>query len=290
MQDHQASRTALAVAYIRAAHQILDRQPLLFADPLALKLLGQDSEDAIHGMIERHQNPYGRGLRSHVCLRSRVAEDHLCEQAKAGARWYILLGAGMDTFAYRQPGWARSLRIVEIDHPATQAAKRRMLEAADITPPGNLIFAPVDFSRDTLAQALGRLGIAPSDGVVFSWLGVTMYLTEETISRALQDMAQASSRVSVTLTFRQPPDPSYPGEMQIDDMVAALGEPFVSTFTPEAMAQVLTERGFRSLDFLTPEKAAARYYTPLHEGLPAPRRTTILCASTALPQQAQLLP
>lgn len=280
MQDHQASRTALGVAYIRAAHQILDRQPLLFPDPLALRLLGADAADAIHGMIERHQNPYGRGLRSHVCLRSRVAEDYLFEQAMAGARWYILLGAGLDTFAYRQPSWAQALRIVEIDHPASQAAKRGMLEAADIAPPDNLTFAPVDFSRDALGDVLGRLGIAPSDSVVFSWLGVTMYLTEETIGRTLDAMAKASSRVSVALTFRQPPDPSHPGEKQIDDMVAALGEPFTSTFTPEAMGQLLQQRGFRHIHFLTPEKAAELYYTTPQDGLPPPRRTTIVCAST----------
>lgn len=279
MQDNQPSRTALGVAYIRGAHQILDRHPLLFSDPLAMRLLGPDAADAVHGMIERHQTPYGRGLRSHVCLRARVAEDKLAAAVKAGARWYIQLGAGFDTFAYRQPAWAHGLRIVEVDHPATQAAKRRMLEAADITPPDNLTFAAADFNRQTLGEILNRLGIAPTERVYFSWLGVTMYLSEEAIGQSLVAMAQASMRASVTLTFRQPPDPSHPGEQKIDDMVAALGEPLISHFTCEAIAAKLKECGFNTIEFFDPETVAALYYTPPRDGLPAPRRTTIVFAA-----------
>ncbi len=281
MQEHQASRTALGVAYVRAAHQLLDRQPLLFPDPVALRLLGPDTADAIHGMIDRHQNPYGRGLRSHVCLRSRFAEDRLAEEVRAGARWYVLVGAGFDTFAYRQPAWAKALRIVEVDHPATQQAKRQMLAAAELVPPENLTFASVDFRTESLAAVLARLAIPPEDSVVFSWLGVTMYLSEDAIANSLEAMAAVSRRASVTLTFRQPPDPAIPSEKKIDDMVAALGEPFVTSFTPEAVAATLRERGFGAADFLTPEKAAERYYTPPREDLPAPRRTTIVHAKTA---------
>lgn len=279
MQDHQASRTALAVAYIRAAHQLLDSPPLLFPDPVAVKLLGPDAADAIHGMIERHQNPYGRGLRSHVCLRSRFAEDRLAEEVRSGASWYVLVGAGFDTFAYRQPAWAKALRIVEVDHPATQQAKRQMLAATDLTPPENLSFASVDFSKESLADVLGRLAIPAEDSVVFSWLGVTMYLSEEAITRSLDAMATVSDRASVTLTFRQPPDPSVPSDKVLDEMVANLGEPFISCFTTDAIAAILQQRGFGTADFLTPEDAVARYYTPPREGLPAPRQTTVVHAS-----------
>jgi len=279
MQDHQASRTALGVAYIRAAHQILDNHPLLFPDPVAVKLLGQDTADAIHGMIERHQRPFGCGFRSHICLRARFAEDMLAEEVKAGARWYVLVGAGFDTFAFRQPGWAKSLRIVEIDHPATQQAKRQMLAAADIALPENLRFATADFTRESLSDVLERLAIPPGEAVCFSWLGVTMYLPEETIGQSLDAMAAVSRRASVTLTFRQPPDPAFPDEKGISDLVASMGEPFISAFTTDAIATKLRERGFGKLDFLTPEKAEECYFTPPREGLPAPRRTTIVHAS-----------
>lgn len=282
MHDHQASRTALGVAYIRAAHQILDNHPLLFPDPVAVRLLGPDTADAIHGMVERHQRPYGRGFRSHVCLRSRFAEDMLAEEVKAGARWYVLVGAGFDTFAFRQPGWAKSLRIVEIDHPATQQAKRQMLAAAEIPTPENLSFAAVDFTRESLADVLGRLAIPPGEAVCFSWLGVTMYLPEETIGQSLDAMAAVSRRASVTLTFRQPPDSSFPDEKSLSDLVASMGEPFISAFSTEAMAAKLIERGFAKLDFLTPEKAAERYFTPPRDGLPTPRRTTVVHASKQL--------
>jgi methyltransferase (TIGR00027 family) len=279
MQDHQASRTALGVAYMRAAHQILDRQPLLFSDPVALKLLGPDAADAIHGMIERHQNPYGRGLRSHVCLRSRFAEDKLAEEVRNGAGWYVLVGAGLDTFAYRQPAWTKALRIIEVDHPATQQAKRQMLAAAELAAPENLTFASIDFNRESLRDVLGRLAIPADASVVFSWLGVTMYLSEDAIRRSLDAMAAVAQRASVTLTFRQPPDPSVPSDKIIDDMVAGLGEPFVSSFTEAAITAILRERGFGTADFLTPGKATEHYYTPAREGLPAPRRTTIVHAA-----------
>jgi len=246
---------------------------------VALKLLGPDTADAIHGMIERHQNPYGRGLRSHVCLRSRFAEDKLAEDVAAGARWYVLVGAGFDTFAFRQPSWARPLRIVEVDHPATQMAKRQMLAAADLVPPENLHFAAADFTRETLGEVLGRAGIPRDEAVYFSWLGVTMYLSEEAIGQSLDAMAAVSERASVTFTFRQPPDPAVPSEEKIADLVAAAGEPFVSAFTPEAIAEKLIERGLCNLDFLTPEKALERYYTPARDDLAAPRRTTIVHAA-----------
>jgi methyltransferase (TIGR00027 family) len=278
MQDHQASKTALGVAYIRAAHQLLDRHPLLFPDPIALKLLGPDAEDAIHGMSQRHQSPYGKGLRSHVCLRSRFAEDMLAREAADGARWYILVGAGFDTFAYRQPAWARSLRIVEIDHPATQVAKRQMLEAAGILLPENLTFAAAEFTQEALTDVLAKLAIPASDHVCFSWLGVTMYLPEDAIGQSLDAMATVCDHPSVTLTFRQPPSPDSARDKVIGDFVAGMGEPFISAFTPEAIAAKLTERGFGEVDFLTPEKANDRYYSVCGEGLPLPRHTTIVHA------------
>ncbi|GAA0549029.1 methyltransferase (TIGR00027 family) [Rhizomicrobium palustre] len=278
MQDHQASRTALGVAYIRAAHQILDSHPLLFADPVAVRFLGPDTADAIHGMIARHQHPRGRGLRSHVCLRARFAEDMLAEEAANGATTYVLVGAGFDTFAFRQPHFAKGMRIVEIDHPATQAAKRQMIAAAELTVPENLRFAAADFTREGLGDVLGRLGIDPNEGVYFSWLGVSMYLTEADIDKSLEAMAKVSTRASITLTFRQPPDPSMPAEKEIADVVAAMGEPFISAFSEEAMAEKLKQKGFAQQNFLDPENAATRYYAEQRD-LPPPRRTTIVHAA-----------
>jgi len=276
MQDHTASRTALGVAYIRAAHQIYDSRPLLFPDPVALPLLGPDAAGKIEALRERHQSPFGRGLRSHLCLRARFAEDRLA--ADPSVRWYVLVGAGFDTFALRQPAWAGKLRIVEVDHPATQNAKREMIAAAGFAVPDNLFFEAADFTRETLGVVLARRGIAPEEPVAFSWLGVTMYLEEAAIDASLAAMASVSQRSSVTLSFKPPLDEAVPGEAKLAEFVAGLGEAYVSFFTPEAMAKKLAGHGFVQQAFLTPALARETYYTP-NPGLPPPRHTTIVHAA-----------
>jgi methyltransferase (TIGR00027 family) len=277
MHDQTASRTALGTAFARAAHQLIDPTPLLFADPTALPLLGPNAAESIQAMIDRHQSPYGRGLRSHVCLRARFAEDRLAEAVRQGAKWYVLVGAGFDTFALRQPDWARGLRIVEVDHPATQAAKRDMIEAAGFDIPDNLSFAAADFTRESLGDVLARHGI--EDAAYFSWLGVTMYLDEAAIDASLAAMASAGVRSSLTLTFKQPDNGSIPGDAKIAEFVASLGEAFVSFFTPEQMAAKLAQHGFVTQQFLTPEKARADYFTPPRGGIPTPRDTSIVYAA-----------
>lgn len=276
MLEQEASKTALGVALIRAAHQFLDTPPLLFEDKLALPLFGPDAETMIRAHIDRHQSAYGRGLRSHVCLRSRFTEDRL---RQAGADRYVLVGAGLDTFALRQPDWAKGLRILEIDHPATQANKRKAIAKAGWKEPENLTFAAVDFTRESLADALGRQQIARHEKVFFSWLGVTMYLTEAEIDASLAAMAHASDHPSVSLTFKQP-DRSQ-GDRAMREFVASLGEAYVSDFTPEAMAAKLTQHGFVNQEFLTPERATAEYFTPTRSDLSAPRRSGIVYAAKA---------
>lgn len=281
MIENSASRTALATAYLRAAHQILDGAPLLFPDPVALPLLGPQAETQIRSTIERYQGPFGRGLRSHVCLRARFAEDRLA--ASRGTGWYVLVGAGFDTFALRQPDWARDLRIIEIDHPATQDAKRTMMASAGLSSPDNLTFVPADFTRQTLADILGRLEIPQDDGVYFSWLGVSMYLDAAAVDATLSAMAGVSRRVGLTLSFKQPLQEHIERDVQMAKVVAGLGEPFLSLFTPEEMAARLTAHGFARQEFLTRERARTDYFTPPHPGIPAPHNTTIAWASKPAP-------
>lgn len=276
MQDNAASRTALATAYMRAAHQILDGEPLLFPDPVALPLLGPDAESRILSAPERFQSPYGRGLRSHVCLRARFAEDVL---AQTLPRWYVLVGAGFDTFALRQPEWAKDLRIVEVDHPATQAAKHKMTADAGFTAPHNLTFAATDFTRETLGDVLGRLAIAPDDSVYFSWLGVSMYLSEAAVDATLAAMAKVSEHVRLTMTFKQPLREEIAGDVKMMKLVASIGEPFTYLLAPDEMAAKLSQHGFVQQEFLTGEIARARYFTPPRRGIPAPHHTTIVTAS-----------
>jgi methyltransferase (TIGR00027 family) len=279
MRDATLSKTALGTAYMRAAHQLFDRAPRLFDDPAAVPILGKNAAAVIRGHAEQHRHPVWKTLRYHVCLRARVAEDGLAEAVARGIRRYVLVGAGFDTFALRQPEWASALAVVEIDHPATQAAKRDMMAAAGFAPPDNLTLAPVDFSRKTLGEALDELGIGREESVYFSWLGVSMYLTEDAVDATLQAMASFAPGSGVTLTFKQRPAPEDRRHAALADYAAGLGEAFVSYFTPEAMADKLTGSGFSSFDFLTPEKAAARYFAPPRRDLPLPAQTNIVRAT-----------
>jgi methyltransferase (TIGR00027 family) len=174
MAERDASLTARGVAALRAAHLLIDESPPILDDSVIVRLLGPVYESYIRAEVQRYQSPPARGLRSHVVLRSRVAEDALRDAVARGIEQYVLLGAGLDTFGYRQPAWAAGLAIIEVDHPSSQADKRRLLEAADMVIPPNVTYADVDFERETLAQGLGRCGVSFERPAFFSWLGVTM--------------------------------------------------------------------------------------------------------------------
>ncbi len=276
MQDQTASKTALATAYIRAAHQLLDDKPLLLNDPVALPLLGAHAAETIRGALARHQSPEGKALRAHVVLRARFTEDRLEDAVAKGVVRYILIGAGFDSFALRQPSWARALEIVEVDHPATQSAKRERIAKSGLSEPENLTFAPVDFEREELGEALVRCGTDRGEPAFFSWLGVTMYLEEAAIDATLRTIAAFAPGSEVALTFRQPLDGTG---STLAARVSDLGEPYVSFFTPDEIEAKLRHTGFSSINFLTLAKAQALYFTPPRNDLPAPKRIDILCAS-----------
>lgn len=275
MQNETASKTALATAYMRAAHQLLDDTPLLLNDGVALHLLGPQAAAVIHGRLAFLQSPERKALRAHVVLRSRFTEDRLEEAAAGGIANYVIIGAGFDTFAFRQPSWARRLKIVEVDHPASQAAKRERLARAGLAEPGNLIFAAADFQHETLGDVLVRYGVNPDQPTFFSWLGVTMYLVEAAIDATLHSIAQFAPGSAVVLTFRQPLDEKA---AELAARVSEVGEPFVSLFSPGAIEAKLRQNGFSRIDFLTREKAAMQYFSPSRTDLPVPALTSILHA------------
>lgn len=274
MREQEPSQTALGVAYMRAAHQLLDTPPLLFEDPLALTILGPKAEETIHAHIARHQTGFGRALRSHVCLRARFTEDML---AREKADRYVLVGAGLDTFALRQPAWAKTMRILEIDHPATQTLKRQKIAEAGLAEPENLSFVAADFTRETLGDILGRQQIDAGEKVFFAWLGVTMYLTQEEIDTSLSAMAKACDHPALCLTFKQPDKGQSDKAMR--ELVASLGEHFVSAFTPGEMAEKLAAHGFTRQEFLSPERAVADYFTPPRQDLAPVHRSGIVYAA-----------
>lgn len=271
-EERASSRTALGVAALRAVHQVLDAEPRILEDPVITRMMDPQLFEKIRTEPEAFQTPGSRGLRAHVVLRSRFAEDKLAEAVGHGVTQYVVLGAGLDTFACRQPAWAEALRIFEVDHPASQQAKRERLHAAGIAPPPNLVFAPVDFEIQTLAEGLGSAGFDRGKPAFFSWLGVTMYLTETATNAVLDFVASLAPGSGLVLTFAQPEEPRRDRRPSLADRAAEVGEPWITRFTVEELERKLREAGFSEVGFLAPEDAAARYFHGRGDGLPPPRR------------------
>ena len=270
--------TARGVAMLRAAHQLIDAPPPILDDPVIVRLLGPDAEARIRSEVERAQSAPARGIRSHVVLRSRYTEDRLHAAVGRGVDQYVLLGAGLDTFAYRQPHWARSLTIIEVDHPSSQADKRRLLATAGVDVPSNVRYADVDFEHETLADGLRRAGVDFQRPTFFSWLGVTMYLTREAIDAVLATIGTFAEGSEVVLTFAQPTEPDDHGGRFFAERAAAAGEPWLSYFEPDELEAILRSHGFSDVRFLTREDAMRQYYADRRDDLSAPRRISIVSA------------
>ena len=276
----EASRTALGTAYLRAAHQLLDAPPRVLEDPVAVRLLGKDASQNIWEAVKRYRSPETSALRSHVVLRSRFAEDRLAAAVQRGVSQYVILGAGFDTFAFRQPDWAKSLKIFEIDHRDTQLVKRSFLTKASLDLPANVRFAQIDFEHESLLEGLCRHHVSVEEPTFFSWLGVTVYLKEAAIDAALKSMAAYPSGSEVVLTFKQPivktTGRAVEAARKLAENVASVGEPFVSFFEPKAMEAKLLSAGFSKVEFLDLETADTRYFASRPADLPRPRHINIV--------------
>jgi methyltransferase (TIGR00027 family) len=262
----QASRTALGAAMHRAAHQLLDVPPV-FADPLALRIIGPEAERALRtGEDARFARA---GLRAFVAARSRFAEDGLAEAHARGLRQYVLLGAGLDTFAYRSglPG----LAVFEVDHPATQAWKRTRLTEAGIAIPGSVVYAAVDFDREPVAVALARAGFDAARPACFAWLGVTPYLTREAVLETLGFVAGLGSGSEIVFDYAERPAGGESAlgraHQALAARVAAVGEPFRSEFEPAALDAEVRRLGFSGVEDLGAEALNARYFQGRSDGL-----------------------
>src|ERR1700736_964710 len=182
MQNGQPSRTALGAAIQRAAHQTLDGG-MIFKDPFARILLGQEANTLVEAVSA---DPAQRQMRIFMATRSRFAEDCLDSAVSRGLRQVVILGAGLDTFSLRNPHAALGLQAFEVDHPATQAWKRERMREANFAVPATLTFAPVDFTRQSLAEELATAGFQATQPAFFCWLGVVPYLRKEAISAILR--------------------------------------------------------------------------------------------------------
>ena len=237
--DSPASRTALGAARHRAVHQLLEGGSIL-EDPLAVGITGDEPEELVTRARERGDHR----MRWFVCARSRYAEQVLGDSVAAGVDQLVVLGAGLDTFAYRNPH--AGLRVVEVDHPATQAWKLERLAAAGIATPDDVAHAPVDFERQDPLDVLDAAGVQLDRPVLFWWLGVTPYLTGPAVETTLRRLGSLPSS-AVVLDHASPMDDSSESAAlmrQRREAVARLGEPWVSAYAYPELAELVLGSGF----------------------------------------------
>lgn len=279
----EPSRTALRVASLRAVHGLLDEPPVL-VDPIALPLLGRPTEAALRADPFALNDPLSRGLRAAVVARSRFVEDELADGVAAGVRQYVLLGAGLDTFACRNPHAARGLRVFEVDHPGTQRWKQQLLAEAGIAVPDSLRFAPADLERDDLGEVLAQAGFRADEPACVGWMGVTPYLTPEAVTGTLRHLARLAAGSSVCFDYRVPAMLLNPIDRAVDEaigrMAEAAGEPWLSSFEPTHLQRELLALGFASAASVTPEELNARYFPRRKDGLRTGGSLRLMCAGT----------
>lgn len=268
MEEGRPSVTAQWAAVLRAAHQLLD-DPKILDDPLAISIIGREAESDLRA------NPHRFGsfpsLRAFIALRSRYAEDELSRAVERGVRQYVILGAGLDTFAYRNPHPYPDFRIFEVDHPATQVWKRSRLAEAGIPNPDSLTFAPTDFERQTLLGGLASYGFKERRPAFFSMLGVVIYLTREAVLETLKSIASLSPGSEIVFDYSIPSHALTDTHRLVRESLArraaAAGEPWVTYFDPEQLAAELLRIGFKKIEHMTPEAANERYLKGRKDGL-----------------------
>jgi methyltransferase (TIGR00027 family) len=263
MKLNEPSRTALMIARQRAAHQVLDHGSILY-DPFAMKILNEDEKNVLQFA---NAHPLASIGRLFTAARSRIAEDALSRAVDRGIRQIVILGAGLDTFALRNPHGARQIRIYEVDHPATQAWKRQCLADAQIALPPWLIFVPVDFERDDVGDQLVATGFQQNSPTFFTWLGVVPYLTEDAIGRTLDYMSSIQNS-EVVFDYMEPPAASSEELRQLDtertERLKKLDERSVSRFEPAGVAAILRSHGFATVEDINFREIASRFGGGVH--------------------------
>ncbi len=263
MKADRASWTSLAAAANRAIHLIADDPAAILRDELALRFIGKEAEDALRANAAAFRTREHGTLRTLAVIRNRYAEDRLRDATARGIRQYVILGAGLDSFAFREPELMQRLRVFEVDHPATQESKRERLSKLGVAVPSSLVFAPVDFETEALAQGLERVGFRRDEPTFFSWLGVTLYLTDAAIASTLEFVASCAVGSEIVFEYALPlhalDDEDRALLQSSIERCAARGEPFISSFEPAPLAQRLRSMGFSETADFGSAEAQQRY-------------------------------
>ncbi len=273
----------MRVALRRAAHQIHDARPLVFQDPLAVQILGSELQQELLRTPDGYRRPFSAALRAWIVVRARLAEDTLQAGVRElEARQYLVLGAGLDTFACRNPYPA--LRVFEVDHPATQAWKLQMLEAADVAPLPSAGFVAVDFERDSLRERLLAAGFDERARTVTAWLGVVPYLTRSAFHATLRVLSGFAAGSRVVFDYSQPRSALPWVEQQMQDSlgarVAAAGEPFQLFFTPFELARELESFSLAVEEDLDAAALGERFLAGRRDALELKGRAGRICVAT----------
>jgi methyltransferase (TIGR00027 family) len=245
-----ASVTAVSMAGYRAAHWLLD-EPKILADTLAEALAGEFAAESIARV---RADPTDLAIRYTLAARSRLAEETVFD-ARSAADQYVLLGAGLDSFAYRRSDPGDGLRVFEVDQPASQSWKRQRLADIGVAIPGSVTFVPVDFERQDLDVELSKAGFDSARASVVAWLGVTYYLSSEAIADTLTRIAGWAAGTRLLFDYQIPErlSDSVPGRdwdrrRAVAAQMAASGEPWVSFFSPEDIEALLRAHGYDSIE------------------------------------------
>jgi methyltransferase (TIGR00027 family) len=251
MENGQPSYTALAAAAARAAHLIVDARPWIFADTLAEAVLGDRAAELTGYHIQRGTHLVLSHTRAQVTCRSRYTEEAVTRAAARGVTQYVILGAGLDTFAYRSGEALGPLRVFEVDHPATQDWKRRALAAANVAVPDGVRFAAADLATEPLAECLAAAGFDIGAPAVVGWLGVTMYLTPDAVARTLTTIAGFAPGSELIADYLLPADLQDEAGAEyvstIAPAAAELGEPWLSAFAPGELSGLACRCGFTAV-------------------------------------------
>jgi methyltransferase (TIGR00027 family) len=269
----------------RAVHLLRDDDPKILIDPFARGLAGYESDEALAAAYDEHPMSRWTGWHTQFVVRSRYTEDVLEGAIREGISQYVMLGAGLDSFAYRRPDLMVSLDGYEVDQPMSQQFKRERVAALGLKTPVRLRHVPVDFEREALGACLLAAGFDRARPAYFSWLGVTSYLKRNAIVATLREITElATVGASIALTFIAPPS-TLEGE-DADVLrrtmagAARVGEPWVSFFTPPEMTALLKDAGFRAISCFGPRDAHERYLAGRTDGLRLPGYWGMATAST----------
>jgi methyltransferase (TIGR00027 family) len=274
MAERQASRTALGVTAVRAIHQLMDGEPKILADPIAARLLSGDAVAVLEEHVGRSRDPAALDLRARVVLRSRYSEDRLAAAFERGIRQCVALGAGFDTFAYRQPAWAQSMRLFEVDHGGTQAEKLRRLAAAGVPIPSNLEFVAIDFEKVSLDEGLNASTLDFSQPAFFSCLGVFVYLTREAVDAVFRLVATFPAGSEIAFTYAS----AKSQRSALARTVQRAGEPWQTFFDPADLTRDLHAFGFSQVSILDAAQAERTYFAGRSDDLRVPAGASIASA------------